>query len=127
MSTGIPELGPVTDREYLIYIGVLTTASQSSQLKTREQIQASFQEAGITVAEWARTNGFHRMTVVEILRGTRKGLYGEAHRCAVALGLKEGVVVPAEQFKPAAKSVAHKDQPASTPTRRKPKKAGPAQ
>ena len=94
-------------------------------LKTREQVVADFKAAGVTVAEWARTNGFHRMTVVEILRGTRKGLYGEAHRCAVALGIKDGVVVPAAQFKPAAKSVIHKE--AATPARRKPKKAGPAQ
>lgn len=75
---------------------------KSFPLKSREQVAADFKAAGVTVAEWARTNGFHRMTVVEVLRGTRKGLYGEAHRCAVALGLKEGVVQDVAQFKPAA-------------------------
>lgn len=101
--------------------------SKPNQLKTREQVRAEFQAAGITMSEWARINGFHRMTVVDLLRGVRVGKSGETHRCAVALGLKAGVVVDAAHFKPAAKSVAHKDQPASAPTRRKPKKAGPAQ
>lgn len=100
---------------------------QPLPLKTREQVAADFKAAGITVSEWARTNGFHRMTVVELLRGTRQGRYGEAHRCAVALSLKEGVVQDVARFKPAAKSVTHKDKPASTPPRRESKKAGPAQ
>ena len=74
-------------------------------LKTREQVQVEFLVAGITLSEWARANGFHRMTVVDLLRGTRIGLRGETHRCAVALGLKHGVVVDVADFKPAPKSV----------------------
>ena len=58
-----------------------------TNLKTREQVQADFKAAGITLSEWARANGFHRMTVVDLLRGARQGLRGETHRCAVALGL----------------------------------------
>lgn len=73
-----------------------------TNLKTREQVQADFKAAGITLSEWARANGFHRMTVVDLLRGARQGLRGETHRCAVALGLKHGVVVDVAQFKPAA-------------------------
>ena len=69
--------------------------------KTLEQVQADFKAAGITLSEWARANGFHRMTVVDLLRGARQGLRGETHRCAVALGLKHGVVVDVAQFKPA--------------------------
>lgn len=74
-------------------------------LKTRKQVRAEFQAAGITLSEWARANGFHRMTVVDLLRGSRIGLRGETHRCAVALGLKHGVVVDVADFKPAPKSV----------------------
>ena len=114
MTTDIPELGPVTNREYLIHIGVLTTTNESYQLKTREQVLAEFEAAGITMSGWARANGFHRMTVVDLLRGARQGLYGETHRCAVALGLKEGVVVDAANFKPAQPSVRHrKSKPAA--------------
>jgi gp16 family phage-associated protein len=75
--------------------------SKLTNLKTREQVQADFKAAGITLSEWARANGFHRMTVVDLLRGARQGLRGETHRCAVALGLKHGVVVDVAQFKPA--------------------------
>lgn len=79
------------------------TMKPTPPLKTREQVKAEFKAAGIAVAEWARNNKFSRMTVVEVLRGSRQGLRGEAHRCAVALGLKEGVVVEVASFKPAAK------------------------
>lgn len=74
-------------------------------LKTHQQVAADFQAAGINVSEWARVNGFHRMTVVQLLNGKLQGNWGETHRCAVALGLKAGVVVDVAHFKPAARSV----------------------
>lgn len=75
--------------------------TKTTTLKTREQVLADFKAAGITFSEWARANGFHRMTVVDLLRGARQGLRGETHRCAVALGMKHGVVVDVATFKPA--------------------------
>lgn len=69
--------------------------------KTPAEVRREFAEAGISVSEWARTNGFNRMTVVDVLRGHRLGLRGEAHRVAVALGLKAGRVVDVKKFKPA--------------------------
>ena len=75
--------------------------NNSTPLKTREQVLADFKTAGITFSEWARANGFHRMTVVDLLRGARQGLRGETHRCAVALGMKHGVVMEVAKFKPA--------------------------
>lgn len=69
-------------------------------LKTPEQVRLEFEEAGISLSEWARANGFHRMTVVDVLRGHRQGKRGEAHRVAVALGLKAGKVVDPKKFKP---------------------------
>ncbi|MEQ1686719.1 MAG: DNA-binding protein [Burkholderiaceae bacterium] len=73
----------------------------SKTTKTAEQVQREFREAGISLAEWARAHGFERMTVVDVLRGHRLGNYGEAHRVAVALGLKDGTVVNVKKFKPA--------------------------
>ncbi len=58
-------------------------------MKTPEQIREEFRAHGLCFAEWARERGFHRMTVVDLLRGKRKGVRGEAHRAAVALGLKD--------------------------------------
>lgn len=74
---------------------------KTTKLKTREQVLADFKAAGITLSEWARANGFHRMTVVDLLRGARQGLRGETHRCAVALGMKHGVIIDVAEFKPA--------------------------
>lgn len=67
-----------------------------------ERVRQQFEAAGISVAAWARANHFKRMTVVDILRGRSTGLRGEAHRVAVALGLKQGVVVDVAAFNPAA-------------------------
>lgn len=67
-------------------------------LKTPEQVRSEFLAAGITVAEWARAHGFARMTVMDLLHGRRAGHYGEAHRAAIALGLKRGEVVDVKSF-----------------------------
>lgn len=66
------------------------------------KVRAEMQAAGISVAEWARANGFERATVVDVLRGARLGHRGEAHRVAVALGLKSGQVVQAKGWRPKA-------------------------
>ncbi|WP_236175552.1 DNA-binding protein [Pseudomonas pseudonitroreducens] len=43
---------------------------------------------GVCKTHWARDMGLDRMTVVDLLRGRSKGLRGDAHKAAVALGLK---------------------------------------
>lgn len=52
------------------------------------EIHAEFQAYGITVTSWCIKHGFHRLTVVDLLRGKRIGVRGESHRAAVLLGLK---------------------------------------
>lgn len=64
------------------------------------RVRRELEEAGISVAEWSRANGFTRATVVDVLLGRRAGHHGEAHRVAIALGLKQGRVVDAKGFKP---------------------------
>lgn len=94
--------------------------SNKAKVKTVEQVRAEFAAAGITVSEWARANGFSRMTVVDLMRGQRQGKSGAAHRCAIALGLKVGVVVQdIATFKPAAKTVSYQVKPAVAPAPRK--------
>lgn len=67
---------------------------------TLDRVRAEFGESGITVASWAKANGFARMTVVDVLLGRRAGHHGEAHRVCVALGLKKGRVANVANFKP---------------------------
>ncbi|MCW5657416.1 MAG: DNA-binding protein [Burkholderiaceae bacterium] len=75
------------------------TKPTQAPLKTREQVRAEFREAGVTVAEWSRLNGFKRDVVVAVLVGRLNGSYGESHRVAVALGLKRGYVADPRTFK----------------------------
>jgi gp16 family phage-associated protein len=53
--------------------------------KTPAQVK---QELGMTLTDFAAKNGFKYRTVSEVMRGVNKGLYGEGHRVAVALGIK---------------------------------------
>lgn len=71
-----------------------------AQTKTPEQVKAEFERAGISIAEWARAHGFDRMTVYGVLSGRHRGSRGKTHEIAVALGLKDGVIVAANDFKP---------------------------
>lgn len=49
--------------------------------------QALYAE-GTTLKAFAEKHGFRYRTVSEVVRGVNKGLYGEGHRVAVALGIK---------------------------------------
>lgn len=69
------------------------------------RVRHEMEKAGITVAEWARENGFSRTTVMDVLLGRRAGHSGEAHRVCIALGLKAGRVVNAKGWKAAAAAV----------------------
>lgn len=59
-------------------------------LKSVEQVRAELDRLGMTVSEWARRHDINRWTVFEVLHGRNKGRWGEAHRAAVLLGLKDG-------------------------------------
>ncbi len=55
----------------------------------RADVKARFVAEGVSIAEWARANGFNRFMVYHVLRGDMTCRRGQAHRIAVALGLKE--------------------------------------
>ncbi len=56
--------------------------------KARTQISL----AGRSTKEWAEANDLSPSTVYAVLNGQKKCLRGEAHRAAVLLGIKEGVI-----------------------------------
>ena len=43
---------------------------------------------GVTLTQFAKQHNFKYRTVSEVVRGVNKGLYGEGHKVAVALGIK---------------------------------------
>jgi gp16 family phage-associated protein len=57
-------------------------------LRTPAQVRAWLRANGVTLGQFCETHGFNRLTASDLLRGRRKGYYGEAHRVAVALGMK---------------------------------------
>ncbi|MFI8380678.1 DNA-binding protein [Pseudomonas sp. NPDC079086] len=60
--------------------------------RTPAQAKAWLESLGKSVKEFADENSLDAATTYQVLAGTKKGRRGEAHRVAVALGIKEGVV-----------------------------------
>lgn len=61
-------------------------------------VKLIFDESGVSVAEWARVNGFSSTLVYQVLDGKRKCLRGQSHQIAIALGIKKGISMDAEQL-----------------------------
>jgi len=59
---------------------------------TREQARADLDHKGISIAEFSRLHGLNKNLVSDLLNGRIKGRRGEAHRAAVLLGIKDGVI-----------------------------------
>lgn len=57
---------------------------------TPAQAKAKVHEKGMTLKQFAKQHGLNYRTVSEVIRGVNKGLFGEGHRAAVALGIKRG-------------------------------------
>lgn len=53
-----------------------------------ESAKQALYARGVTLKQFASTHGFKYRTVSEVVRGVNKGLYGEGHKVAVALGIK---------------------------------------
>lgn len=88
----------------------------TTAVKTPAEVRAEFLEAGISVTEWSRVNGFNRTTVVDLLQGRALGLRGQAHRAAVALGLKASRT---SHRSPRSAAPARRGGSSSTPTQSK--------
>lgn len=65
-----------------------------------KQVRDKFDESGVTISGWAKAQGFAYCTVIDVLHGRRAGHHGEAHRVALALGIKKGRVADAATFDP---------------------------
>ena len=59
---------------------------------TPEQARADLDRRGISIAEFSRKYGLNKNLVSDLLNGRIKGRRGEAHRAAVLLGIKDGVI-----------------------------------
>lgn len=67
-----------------------TNTPKSGGALTVDQVRERFHEEGRSFAEFARENGFSERLVYSVLKGRGKGLRGQSHNIAVALGIKQG-------------------------------------
>lgn len=70
----------------------MATKTTPPKLKTLAEANSQFADCGVSKAAWARTHKVSRATLYQVLAGKKKGLRGEAHRVAVLLGLKRGLL-----------------------------------
>jgi gp16 family phage-associated protein len=56
--------------------------------RTLEEVREWFVVNGLTVAEWSKAHGIAASVVYALLSGRTRGRRGDAHRAAVALGIK---------------------------------------
>lgn len=63
-----------------------------AHLKTPEQVRTDFERRGVNVTQWAREHGVTRQAVFDAMKGKTKGKRGNAHKAAVLLGIKDGVI-----------------------------------
>ncbi|HHK3972237.1 TPA: DNA-binding protein [Pseudomonas aeruginosa] len=59
---------------------------------TPEQARAVLDREGTSIAEFSRKHRLNKNLVSDLLNGRNKGRRGEAHRAAVLLGIKDGVI-----------------------------------
>ena len=60
--------------------------------QARQEARKRLENLGISTKAWAEQHGLNPSTVYAVLNGQKKCLRGEAHRAAVLLGIKDGVV-----------------------------------
>lgn len=66
---------------------------KSKTIRTAQEVRNEFIYKGISMASWAKKNGFDKATVSQVLSGQNTAIRGKGHAIAVLLGLKAGVIV----------------------------------
>lgn len=70
----------------------LPKKAQVRNVKTAEEVRADLVRRGKSVRQVAKEIGVSERIVFDLLRGRIKGRRGQAHRAAVLLGMKDGVI-----------------------------------
>lgn len=59
-------------------------------MRTSQEVRSELQKRGLSIADWARQNGFTPELVHQVLNSNRVPIRGKSHEIAVMLGLKDG-------------------------------------
>jgi len=63
-------------------------------MRTSQEVRSELQKRGLSVADWARQNGFTPELVHQVLNSNKIPVRGKSHQIAVKLGLKDGIIEP---------------------------------
>ena len=63
-------------------------------IRTAAQAKAWLEHQGKSVQQFAREHGVDPATTYQVLAWRKKGKRGEAHKVAVLLGMKDGIILP---------------------------------
>ena len=67
-------------------------------MRTSQEVRSELQKRGLSIADWARQNGFTPELVHQVLNSNRVPVRGKSHEIAVKLGLKDGIIEPSFTF-----------------------------
>ncbi len=70
----------------------MITQAENGFLRSLEDVERELDRKGISKADWAREHGIKPGVLYEIFSRRSSCKRGAAHRAAVLLGLKEGVI-----------------------------------
>ena len=70
----------------------MITQAENGFLRSLEDVERELDRKGISKADWAREHGIKPGVLYEIFSRRSSCRRGGAHRAAVLLGLKEGVI-----------------------------------
>ncbi|MDR8295330.1 DNA-binding protein, partial [Acinetobacter baumannii] len=57
-------------------------------MRTSQEVRSELQKRGLSIADWARQNGFTPELVHQVLNSNKIPVRGKSHQIAVKLGLK---------------------------------------
>ncbi|MFY1411559.1 DNA-binding protein [Acinetobacter baumannii] len=63
-------------------------------MRTSQEVRSELQKRGLSIADWARQNGFTPELVHQVLNSNKTPVRGKSHQIAVKLGLKDGIIEP---------------------------------
>lgn len=67
-------------------------------MRTSQEVRNELQKRGLSIAKWARQNGFSPELVHQVLNSNKIPIRGKSHEIAVKLGLKDGIIEPSFTF-----------------------------
>ena len=62
------------------------------KILTADEARAELTRRGLSISAWARRHGLNLWTVYAVLQNRRAPRFGESHKVAVLLGMKDGTI-----------------------------------